>query len=438
MQLADYPWWITLFAVLGMLATVSVIVSLFTTFGRRPSDIWVSRAPEVGSDDFMAGISGTVNAPLLKGGSAKLLNNGSEIFPAMLKAFEEAQHTINFMAYIWEPGKVSDRILEVLCRKAKEGVEVRVMLDGMGGMRAPDEGIKRLTDAGGEVTWFRQLRPGKLTRFHKRNHRRAIIVDGKVGFTGGAAVGDKWLGDAGDEEEWRDMMVEVRGCVASNLQSAFTQLWSSVCGEILLGPTIYPPDDVAAEAEEGSGESLSRHVNVISSPADEAHPLRKFFFISFRCAREKLYLTSPYFVPDDDTRKVIAERAKKGVDVRILLPDDHTDAKPIRLASHSYFQPLLDAGVRIYEYGGTMIHAKALVVDGRWSVMGSANMDVRSKELNQENVIGILDEGFARDVERTFLEDLEKAKEITAEEWRRRGVWARIKERFWVLFAEQY
>lgn len=436
MQLLEYPWWILLFAGLGALTTATVIVSLFFSLGRRPQRIWVSQAPEVDSADFLAGLSGTVNAPLLKGGSARLLNNGVEIFPAMLEAFERAEHTINFMAYIWEPGEVSDRVFEVLTRRAAEGVEVRLLLDGMGGLRTPHEGIERLKEAGGQVQWFRKFRLGKVTRFHKRNHRRAIVVDGKVGFTGGAAVGDKWLGDAEHEEQWRDMMVELHGCAASNLQSAFTQLWGSSCGEILLGSEIYPPDEEAAE-EEG-GEVLSRHVSVISSPSDESHPLRKFFFVSFRCARERIYLTSPYFVPDEDTRQVIAERARAGVDVRILLPDSHTDAKPIRMASHSYYQELLDAGVRIYEYQETMIHAKSLVVDGKWAVMGSANMDIRSKELNQENVIGILDEEFGRQVERTFLADLERSREIRADEWRRRGILPRIAERFWVLFAEQY
>jgi cardiolipin synthase len=433
-QLLGNPWWLLALAALGAVAVVSVIVTLFFSLGRRPTEIWVTQAPAVDSRDFLAGISGTVNAPLQEGGTARLLNNGDRIFPAMIEAFEQAERSINFMVYIWEPGKVSDRFFDVLVRKAEEGVEVRVLLDGMGGIRAPREDVERLRKAGGQVQYFRALQVGKLTRFHKRNHRRAVVVDGRIGYTGGAAVGDKWLGDAEGEEEWRDVMVEVRGCLAANLQSAFTQLWANSCGEILMGPAFYPSDEEAAKV----GERLSRHVNVVSSPADESHPLRKFYYLSFRCARERIYLTSPYFVPDDETREVLADRARKGVDVRLLLPDEHTDAGPIRKASHSYYQPLLDAGVRIYEYQGTMMHTKALVVDGVWSALGSANMDIRSKELNEENVIGILDREFGDEVERTFLDDLRHAREITADEWRRRGVWPRIGERFWVLFAEQY
>ncbi|HET6763077.1 MAG TPA: phospholipase D-like domain-containing protein, partial [Longimicrobiaceae bacterium] len=170
----------------------------------------------------------------------------------------------------------------------------------------------------------------------------------------------------------------------------------------------------------------------------ESHPLRKVFWLSFRCARSRIWITSPYFVPDRETRRVIADQARAGVDVRILLPNHLTDAKPIRWASHSYFGELLSAGVRIFEYQTTMMHTKALVVDGRWSVIGSANMDIRSKELNQENVVGMLDGALGRQMEETFLADLQESVEIDPERWRRRGILPRVLERFFVLFAEQY
>jgi cardiolipin synthase len=327
-------------------------------------------------------------------------------------------------------------VLAALVERARAGVQVRLLLDGIGAMNAPEDALERLRQAGGRVEWFRQLRLGKLTRIHKRNHRRAIVIDGIIGFTGGAAVGDKWLGDADTDEHWRDMMVEVRGCLAGNLQSAFTQLWASVCGEILVGTAFYPGEDESEEV--GGGEVLSRHVNVISSPANETHPLRKLFWLSFHCGRTRVWVTSPYFVPDRETRRALADTARAGADVRLLLPDHHTDAKPIRQASHSYFDELLSAGVRVYEYQRTMLHAKTLVVDGAWSVVGSANMDIRSKELNQENVIGILDTGFAQQLERTFEDDLKDAREITLDAWRRRALWKKAVERFWVLFAEQY
>jgi cardiolipin synthase len=177
---------------------------------------------------------------------------------------------------------------------------------------------------------------------------------------------------------------------------------------------------------------------VISAPSHEDHPLRLFFMLSFLSARRTLYITTPYFVPDAQTRAAAAGRARAGVDVRILLPNELTDAVPIRLAGHSYFDELLSAGVRIYEYQPAMMHNKTVVVDGQWSIVGSANMDIRSKELNQENVLGILDAGFGRQLDETFLADIGKAREIKLDDWRRRGIWPRVKERAAALFAEQY
>jgi cardiolipin synthase len=263
---------------------------------------------------------------------------------------------------------------------------------------------------------------------------RPARIDGLIAFTGGAAVGDKWLGNAASKEEWRDSMVQVTGPLARSVQSAFTTLWGSCAGELLIGDGHYP----AREARSPGAEEVSYHTSVTSAPSHEDHPLRLFFLLSFLSARRTLYITTPYFVPDAQTRAAAAGRARQGVDVRILLPNELTDAVPIRLAGHSYFDDLLSAGIRIFEYQPAMMHNKAVVVDGLWSVVGSPNMDIRSKELNEENVLGILDEGFARQLEAVFLADLEKAKEITLQEWRRRGPWPRIKERAAALFAEQY
>ena len=433
-ELAALPWWILLFSVLGILAVSTAIVSLFFALGRRPGKAWASEVPPVNSRDFLVGISGLVNSPLEVGGTVKLLNNGDEFFPAILEAMRKAKKTINFSVYIWEPGKVSDSVFEVLTERARAGVEVRLLLDGLGCMRAPNEGIEALEAAGGKVQRFRPVRLGGLTRFHRRNHRRSIVIDGLIAFTGGAAVGDKWLGSASTKEEWRDSMVQVTGPLAKSVQSAFTTLWGSCAGEMLMGDGHYP----AQEAAPAGAQEVSHHTCVVSAPSHEDHPLRQFFMLSFLSARRTLYIATPYFVPDAQTRGAAAARARQGVDVRILLPNEQTDAVPIRLAGHSYFDDLLSAGVRIFEYQPAMMHNKTVVVDGQWSVVGSANMDIRSKELNQENVLGILDEGFGRQLEASFLADLKKAKEITLPEWRRRGVWARVKERTSALFAEQY
>jgi cardiolipin synthase len=428
----DYPWWMTTLAAFGAVALVAGIITLFSSAGRRPGQLWSTHSAPVDSAEFLASISGVTGGPLRSGGSAELLNNGDQFFPSMLAAFRGAQKSINFSAYIWEKGQVSDQFLAVFVERARAGVEVRVLLDGMGGMKAPP--MDELKAAGGKVVTFRPARFGKFTRFHKRNHRRAIVIDGTVAFTGGAAVADQWLGNAENEEQWRDTMVRVTGPLALTLQSAFADLWAFACGEMLEGPQFFPP---AADAS-ADGPGAIVHTGLASLPASDLHPLRLFLAQSFLSAQHRLYITTPYFVLDEEMRKVVAERARAGVDVRILLPDEHTDAKLIRLTSHHYFEDLLAAGVKIYEYQPTMMHSKTIVVDGKWSVVGSANMDIRSIELNVENVLGILDEGFGRTLEATFEEDLKRSQQFHLEEWRKRGPWKKVKE--WVAsrLAEQY
>jgi cardiolipin synthase A/B len=453
-----YPWWVIVFASLGFLSLVTVLVTLFLPLGRRPPEIRITAAPPVRSPEFLAAVAGTAGAPLRAGGTVQLLNNGVAFFPALVKDIHAAQRTIHFSVYIWEPGEANDQVFAALIERARAGVKVRVLLDGLGGMKAPDRDVDALRAAGGKVEKFSAPRLGKLTRFHKRNHRRSIVMDGRVGYTGGMAVSDKWIGNADTEERWRDTMVRVTGPLAATLQCAFVSPWAQTTGELLSGPDVFPPDvlgfpDAAPAAAAstptassasppagatGAAQPVTLHTGLASAPSSESHPLRLFFIQSFVSAKQKLYITTPYFVPDEAIRKVVADRARAGVDVRILLPDEHTDAKPIRLTSHRYFEELLAAGVKIYEYQPTMMHTKGVVVDGAWSVVGSANMDVRSKELNEENVLGILDEGFAREMEATYFEDLKKAQEIRLEEWRRRGSWQKVKERVAVLFAEQY
>ena len=428
----DYPWWLETLAAIGAAATIAVIITLFFSVGRRPERLVPTQAPAVDAPEFLAAVAGAAGAPLRKGGTVHFLNNGVEFFPALLQALRAAKQTITFTVYIWEAGQASDQVSAALIERARAGVQVRVLLDSMGALKAPDDTIDAMKKAGVKVETFRPLRLGKLTRFHQRNHRRAIVIDGEVGFTGGMAVGDKWLGDADSKEHWRDSMVKVTGPPAASLQSAFAPLWAYASGEILAGRAFFRPDNV-----EGDGGGLL-HTGLPSSPSSEDHPLRLFFAQSFAAARQRLYITTPYFVPDAATRRLAEERARAGVDVRILLPDEHTDAKPIRLTSHHYYEEMMEAGIRVYEYQPTMMHSKHVVVDGKWSIVGSANMDIRSKELNMENALGILDAGFAAEMEETFLKDLKKSREIRPDEWRRRGPWERFKERVCAVFEEQY
>jgi cardiolipin synthase A/B len=429
--LLEAPWWLLGLAGFGLLAIAAAVLTLFFSLGRRPDRIWIDKLPPFRTEEFLQTIAGILNAPLMRGGHARLLVNGSRYYPRILECIAGAQKTVNVMTYIWEPGRVSDRFFDVLCDRAHAGVEVRVLLDGFGCMQVPREKVEQLEAAGARVAWFRPLKFGKLLRFHRRNHRRAFVVDGRIGFTGGAAIADKWDGDARNPDEWRDDMVEVTGRMALNLQSAFAELWAYSGGELLTGEDYFPHRAVA-------GEGDTPHIHVVSSPASDSHPLRLFFLVTFFAAREKLYIASPYFVPDSFMREVLIYRARAGVDVRILMPNELSDAAPIRYASHSYYEELLAGGIRLYEFQPSMMHSKLLVADGEWCVVGSANMDVRSKELNKENVLGIRDRRLGQEIEAVFLADLERSTEILPAQWRRRGIGRRILERASVLFAEQY
>ncbi|CAN5639450.1 phospholipase D-like domain-containing protein [soil metagenome] len=435
--LFGYPWWLLLLAAIGLIALIVLVLNLFSKIGARPTSSEVTHLFGVKSPQFLLGLAGILDTAEVRGGTARLLNNGDEFLPAMLDSFRNARSSINFMVYIWEDGEMSDAVFDALIAAAHRGVQVRVMIDGFGGLKAPSERIQELRDAGGWWEWFHPPRFGKLTRFHRRNHRRAIVVDGKIGFTGGAAVMDKWLGDAEGPEHWRDCMVELHGPLAVNLQSAFSQLWAHVTGEMLLGDEFYP-QSAAYDTSDGPGEHIAKHVSVVSSPSGGAHIMRFIHWLSCRCAEERIYITNPYFVPDDVLARVLQERARAGIDVRVLVPNEHNDLRVIRWASHHYYEDFLEAGVRIYEYQPTMIHQKLIVVDGILSVVGSANMDVRSKELNLENALVLLDHGFAQQMEETFFEDLSRAREIDLAEFRNRPFYHRIVEGAASLFEEQF
>lgn len=422
-------------AVVGALSIAAGIVGLFFSLGRRPSALDVTQAPSVDSPEFLAAVAGVAGTSLRSGGTVQILNNGDSFFPKLIEDIHAAQKTINFLVFIWEPGKASDMVFAALIERARAGVEVRLLLDGFGSSKVPDKDIEALRAAGGRLAFFRPPRFGKLTNFHKRTHRRAIVMDGVVAFTGGMAVGDKWLGNADTEESWRDSMVRVTGPPASAVQSAFAAPWAHTAGEILVGEKYYP---VHPPHTDPAGAAPMQTVGIASAPSPEDHPLRLLFMQTFLSAQKTLYISTPYFVPDKVMREAVARKARGGVDVRILLPDEHTDAKPIRQTSHSYMQELLEAGVKMYEYQPTMMHSKHVVADGTWVVVGSANMDIRSKELNEENVLGILDPVFGAQMNALFFEDLRRAELIRLEDWKRRGPFKRLLERTCRLFAEQY
>ena len=344
-----------------------------------------------------------------------MLNNGDQFVPALLDAIAHAERTINFAVYIWAEGAFSDQLLAALEKKQREGVTVRVLLDGFGSIKVPDEDFEPLVKAGGKVQKFRTPKLGKLTRFHRRNHRRAIVIDGEIGFTGGMAVADIWLGNAQDTEHWRDIMFKVTGPLARSLQSAFVDLWVSSSGELLIDPKNYPVNAPAAAA------GVERFIHLANSPADDDQSMAYFFLLPILAARESIYLAAPYFIPDKQLQAALVEKAKSGVDVRLMLPGPHTDNWITRASAQARYQELLEAGAKIYEYQPTFMHAKYGLIDGKWSIIGSPNLNSRSRQLDEENAIGIDDAAFGAALKATFFDrpralDACRAREMAPEE----------------------
>jgi cardiolipin synthase A/B len=425
---ADLAWWVWTLIATGAISIISVIGALFLPDWKQP-DYAVGIDAEPGTDPFVDASGAFLNNPVYRGGRMTLLQNGDEFYPAMLQAIRDARETVNFEVYIFEPDEIGRQFMDAFVDRAREGVEVRVLLDWFGSHQLRPRHRRELIEAGVRVEMFRPLNLRNLVRIYRRTHRRAIVIDGRVAFTGGAAVSKKWAGNVRTPHEWRDSMTQVTGPLVGGIQSAFAENWVYCTGEVLAGSRFFPPLD-------SSPGPCS--VSVISSPSDAQQPIRLLFWLSFANARKRLWICNSYFIPDPRLRKAVVDRAQRGVDVRILVPGNHTDAVPVQLAGRSYYGELLAAGARIFEYQPSMMHAKTIVVDDVWSVVGSANMDERSMELNEENVAGIADESFARAIAEGLERDFACSREVKLEEWSRRPVWRRGLEALAKTLIEQY
>jgi cardiolipin synthase len=425
---ADLPWWGWALMIIGVVALVGVIGALFLPDWPNP-DFSIGFDADPGSDEFSGGVATFLNEPLFQGGKATLLQNGDAFYPAMLQAIRNARDTINFETYIFEPDEIGQQFIDAFKERAMAGVEVRLLVDGFGGMKLKRRYRDDLKRAGVMVHRFRPLGLRNLVRIYRRAHRRAIVMDGKIGFTGGAAVSKKWKGNVTNNHEWRDSMTQVTGPLVAGIQSAFAENWVYCTGEVLAGPRFFPP------LERGPGVC---GISVVSSPSDSLQPIRLLFWLTFSNARKRLWICNSYFIPDRRLRDAVVDRARHGVDVRILVPGNHTDAVPVQAAGQSYYEELLAAGARIFEFEPAMMHAKTAVVDSAWSIVGSANMDERSMELNEENVLGIADREFARSIEEGLSADYTRSREITLERWQKRSIVRKALERLAKSLIEQY
>lgn len=353
----------------------------------------------------------TVSRPV-EGNRAQILLNGDEIFPSMLAAIRRARATITFANFIYEDGDIAARMAKALADRCRAGVSVNVLLDAVGSSGMPREHWATLQDAGCQVAWYHSLNPFAIKRINHRNHRRILVVDGRVGFTGGTGVGEQWTGDGRQPKHWRQTDVRVEGPIVRSLQAAFAENWRDATGILLGGDGYFPPAQARGTLAVQS---------VKSSPASGAAEAYLLFLLAIDGARSSIYLTNPYFVPDDGMAEAIVRAAERGVRVSILTAGvaqgvlDHM----VLQASRAHFRRASRAGVKIYEYGPALLHAKTMVVDGRWVSIGSANLDNRSFALNNELNLVFLDRGIATRLTDVFREDLKFAHPVSGDDLKR-------------------
>jgi cardiolipin synthase len=382
----------------------------------------------VDSEEFVQTVAGASGSPFLPGNAITLLDNGDAFYPAMLKAIAEAEASITVEAYIYWAGDIGRTFAEALAGQAREGRSVKLLLDAIGSATIGSEILKTLEDGGCHVAWYNPIRWYSLGRFNNRTHRKSLIVDGRIAFTGGAGIADQWRGNARGPDEWRDMQIRIEGPAVVPLQSGFAHNWQQTTGELISGGAFYP---ILEEAGPFDVQTL------LSSPETGSSSVRTMYYLSIVCARESIYIANPYFVPDPVAIETLIAAKQRGVDVRIMVSGIRNDNWLARHNSVRLFGRLLEAGVEILEYNHTMLHHKTMVVDGRWVTVGTANFDNRSFAHNEESNVGIFDAGVAEQLRATFIADTAGCARVDLAAWRRRGGWARAQEFLAAFLQEQ-
>jgi cardiolipin synthase A/B len=373
----------------------------------------------IGDDQFRRELGVLLGPPLVDGNAAVNFENGDEIFPAMLEAIRGAQQSITFESYIYWSGNVGREFAEALAARASAGVNVHVLIDWVGSQKVDERLLDLMRGAGVQVERYHPLHWYHLTRMNNRTHRKLLVVDGKVGFTGGVGIADVWSGHAQDPNHWRDSHYRVEGPVVAQMQTAFSDNWIKTTGEVLQGERYFP-------SLARTGDALAQVFT--SSPSGGADSMMLMYLMAISSSTQRIDLSASYFVPDGLTRRVMLDALKRGVEIRIIVPGEHIDTEVVRRASRASWGELLANGAKIYEYAPTMFHCKTLIADGLLVSVGSTNFDNRSFRLNDEANLNVYDEKFAKRVTAVFEGDLTRAKLITYQMWLDRPVLEKITE----------
>jgi cardiolipin synthase len=406
---------------------VAVVVANFL-HAERHIDYAVTSDYDTDEPQFVRSMSSLLGSPLLEGNAITPLVNGDEIFPAMLRAIRSAERTITFETFIYWKGDIGREFAEALAERARAGVRVLVLLDFVGTNKMDPELLDLIRDAGGEI--FKYHRPSwyQLTRLNNRTHRKLLVVDGRLGFTGGVGIADEWTGQAQDRHHWRDSHFQIEGPVVAQVQVAFMANWIKTRSQVEHSGDFFP-------ALESCGPHRAQMF--FSSPQEGSETVRMMYLLSIAAARRRILLQQAYFVPDALSLDMLEQAARRGVRIEIIVAGRRTDAPLVRKASRSLWGRLLQAGVRIHEFHPTNYHCKVMITDGIWSSVGSTNFDNRSFRLNDEANLNIHDRDFAQRLEEQFEQDRLRSRDVTLHEWRQRPWREKLWERLVVPFRGQ-
>ncbi|WP_036170656.1 cardiolipin synthase [Massilia sp. 9096] len=407
----------TLILLSCIVTAVACLLVLNFSPGEKKIDNELTRQYSTEDPQFRRSLGVLLGPPIIEGNKVDALLNGDQIFPAMLEAIRGAQKTIDFETYIYWSGSIGREFTQALAERARAGVQVNLLLDWIGSIKISDKELDEMRRAGVQVHRYHKPVWWKLARLNNRTHRKLLIVDGKIGFTGGVGIADKWGGRAQDKDHWRDSHFRVEGPVVGQMQAVFVDNWTKATGRVLDGEAYFP-------ALKPVGDSPAQMFS--SSPTGGSESMHLMYLMAITAARRTIHLSNSYFVPDELAVNALVAAAKRGVDVRIVVPGPDIDSDVVRAASRERWGDLLKAGVKIAEFQPTMFHVKSLVVDSLLVSVGSTNFDNRSFILNDEANLNVLDPAFAKQQEAIFDDDWRHAKPMNLQQWESRSIGEKI------------
>ena len=407
--------------VLTVLATaVAVVLAINFVTPEKKLERRIEHRYDTADEQFVREMGVMLGPSVIDGNRVVAYNNGAEIFPAMLEAIRGARVSVTFETYVYWSGEIGELFAKALAERAEAGIPVHVTIDWVGSIKMDPALLDLMEDAGVEVERYRPLHWYNLGRMNNRTHRKLLVVDGRIGFTGGVGIADEWKGNAEDPDHWRDIHFRIDGPVVAQIQAAFNDNWIKTTGRVLNGPDYFPPLEPAGD--------MKAHL-FIASPAGGSESMHLMFLMAIAAAEHTIDLAASYFIPDELVMGALLQARKRGVRIRVVLPGPYIDSSLVRVTSKADWGPLLRAGVEIHEYQPTMFHNKLLIVDDEMVSLGSTNFDIRSFRLNDEASLNVYDRDFALQMTRVFQRDLERSKPYTYEQWLSRPWRERIAER---------